>query len=338
MAEPLLNHLRLSFQACGCNSRCFHCSVGNEASRAQPMRLEDIRECISAMECANTRTPSLYDRLSVCWLSEPADQPELEQLIAFLVTKKLFEGTLATNGERLAAEPGSLRRLAGIGVHALQVSLYGLGDDHDKLEGRRGAWSQKLSVITRAVAAGLTVCVPVFARHGRFGEMPAIIKAVDAAAGAAAVRYSITVWMPIGRGLYNDALIPTETDFDVLPPEVRSLPRLDLFKPEYAWLDLALKGAMDSLLAAFMSAKQSLGAPDHVLSLDAENKVGIQELIGDLYTRFQAHKRSSASGVVPDVPLNQLAGRVGQPHSTRMHTVLSMVRTWENRARAGSVR
>ena len=301
------------------------------------MRLEDIRECITATECANARTPPLYDRLSVCWLSEPADHPDLEQLIAFLATRGFFEGILATNAERLAAEPGLLRRLADIGVHALQVSLYGLGDYHDKLEGRRGAWSQKLRVIERAVAAGLSVSAPIFARHGQFGGIPAIIKAVDETAGAAAVRYSITVWMPIGRGLHNDALIPTEADFDVLPPEVRSLPRLDLFKPEYVWVDLALKREMDSLFAAFMSDKQRLGAPDHVLSLDADKKKSIQELLDDLYRRFQAQTSRSALGVVLDMPLKLLAGRVGQPRSTRMYTVLSMVRTWEGRARAGNV-
>lgn len=328
----LLGNLQLAFQACGCNSRCFHCSVGDGAAHTPVMPFAEIEQCIEATEGTNDRAPALCNHLNVIWYSEPADHPALLELLQLCVSRGCFSGVLATNGERLATEPDFVPGVKRAGLEAVQLSFYGWQEEHDRLEGRRGAWDQKLIVVSRAARADLRVHTQVFFRKGHASCVERIINAVDRAAGASGVRHSVSVWMPQGRGAHLHRWVPTEADFNSLPGRIRDLPRLSEFRPETEWVHLAQNGRMDALLASFLERKREQGAPDRVLIFDRHNVGNAQAVLDNLYAETQSVPRASTLERLARAPLAQWAQQVGEPDSTTMYSAISMRQEWQRRA------
>ncbi len=331
---PLIENFQLVFQACGCNSRCFHCSVSNEGKGMEPLPLSDIRQCVGAAISMNERTPPLYQRLSVMWLSEPADYPELVDLTRL----RIKSGgptcrTLATNGERLAREPGLLAELKAVGLEKIQLSFYGADSEHDKLEGRRGAWDQKLRVARAATELGLVLVTQVFLRRGHASEVVQIIRCVDEAVGHGTVDHSVTVWIVAGRGSHLDRWVPTQAEFDELPENLRALPRLSEFKPESEWCRLASEGTMADLLAERLRRTHERGAPDVSLHLGPENIRAAERILEESYSNARQGRVGfeAKTDRFCNVPLPEWAESVGRPSSSGMYTVLSMRQEWERR-------
>ena len=291
----LLGNLQLAFQACGCNSRCFHCSVGNEGAHTPVMPFAAIKRCIEATERMNDRAPGLWDHLNVIWYSEPADHPELVELLQLCVSRGCFSGVLATNGERLAREPDLVPEVRRAGLEAVQLSFYGWQEEHDRLEGRRGAWDQKLTVVSQAARTDLRVRTQVFLRKGHAACVARIVDAVDNAAGASRVRHSVSVWMPQGRGAHLHRWVPTEADFNSLPGRIRDLPRLNEFRPEAEWVRLGQSGRMDALLRSGEYAGREL----YDEQTDPEENVNVaespenREVVEELSKRLRAGWRAA---------------------------------------------
>lgn len=332
MAGALITNFQLGFEACGCNSRCFHCSVANRPAPVRPMPLADIRDCIDATTRMNDRTPPLYENLNVLWFSEPADHPDLIDLVR-LCNEHRFPtaSTLATNGERLAREPQLLPRLEQAGLRTVHLSFYAVGEEHDRLEGRPGAWAGKLAVAASAVHAGLEVSTQVFFRSGHGCDIAPILEAVDRAAGDGPVRHHVTVWMPTGRGKRLNASVPTEAEFEALEAHVRLLPNLNEFKTEPHWIEFARAGQMNLLLRAFLIDRREKGSPQATLRLAEDSVADVQALLDQLYEQKQRAGPRSRVNELSETPVASWAERVGDPTSTRMYTVISMRQEWQQR-------
>ena len=296
------------------------------------MPLADIRDCIDAAIRMNERRPRLYENLNATWFSEPADHPELIELFRLCDQHGFHSArTLATNGERLAREPDLLPRLKDVGLRTVQLSFYAVGEEHDRLEGRAGAWEGKLRVAAGALQAGLAVSTQVFFRSRHGSDIARIIDAVERATDGDAVRHYVTVWMPAGRGRGLDALVPTQADFDALPPHVRALPNLGEFRPESRWVELARGGQMNSLLRDFLADRQHRGSPNAMLFVDQHCIAEVEALLDRLYADKQAAGVLDRTDELCAAPLGRWAEQVGSPRSTGMYTVISMRQEWERR-------
>ncbi len=332
MSAPLMRNFQLSFLACGCNSRCFHCSFANNPEAVEPLPLDDLRRCVAAAEGMALRVPPLYERLNVMWGAEPADYPQLAELVALGVERGWRTvRTLATNAERLAREHELLPRLRDAGLETVQLSFYASGHDHDALEGRTGAWDDKLAVGPRALDAGLDVVSRLFLRAGHGSELAPIIQALEEACDGR-VRHTVDVWMPAGRGEHLDRWVPTEEDFEALPASVRGLPRLDEYRSEARWVELARDGAMAEMLRAFALDREERGNPDALLNLSRDTVPRAQALLDELHAEGLASGRVSRAEELGGAPVAAWAELVGRPGSNRMYSVISMRQEWQRRA------
>jgi len=129
-----------------CNLRCYFCYFRNRvADGAHPehpfMSLDKAKEI-----CRTLRY--VYGNTSVDLQGgEPTIYPHILELVGYCRDIGLH-ATLITNGIVLA-KPGTLEQFRDAGVRDFLVSLHGIGDMHDEVVGRKGAFEKIIAAIER---------------------------------------------------------------------------------------------------------------------------------------------------------------------------------------------
>ena len=135
-----------------CNLRCYFCyflnRIGNNEHPEHPfMSLEKAKAI-----CGTLR--HFYGNTAVDLQGgEPTIYPEILELVRYCRDIGLYP-TLITNGLALA-KPGALERFREAGVRDYLVSLHGIGEIHDQVVGRKGAYEKITVAIGRMRELGI---------------------------------------------------------------------------------------------------------------------------------------------------------------------------------------
>lgn len=170
-----------------CNARCSHCS----SNSGQPMLDElDTREA-----------KDLLDQLADCGVvdlavsgGEPLLRRDLLDVVAHAKSRGLSVG-IGTNGGKLSADQA--RALAGLGLDRLQVSLDGVGAEHDRLRCWPGLFKRALRTIALARDAGLRVHVCFTITRFNVDEIEDL---ADVVARQGVKRLNLSRFVATGRG------------------------------------------------------------------------------------------------------------------------------------------
>ncbi|MCP4644170.1 MAG: radical SAM protein [bacterium] len=129
-----------------CNLRCYFCYFVNRINDSEHPEHAFMRLDKAKAMCKVLR--DFYDCAAIdIQGGEPTIHPDILELITYCDSIGLYP-TLITNGLRLA-RPGELEEYKEAGVRDFLVSLHGIGEIHDKVVGREGAYEAIITSIER---------------------------------------------------------------------------------------------------------------------------------------------------------------------------------------------
>jgi radical SAM protein with 4Fe4S-binding SPASM domain len=213
-----------------CNLRCPHCLTGS--GRAAPDELSREEALRVLHELREIRV------FSITWCGgEPLLSPHLLDLVN--ATSSLGMGVnLDTNG--LMVTPELVNKLADAGVGAVQVSLDGRQETHDRFRGKKGSFAAAVRAVKLFREEGLPVSIaPVLTRLTHQDLEYVVELATDL--GATGLKASL--FLPTGRGRDNAAKLM------LTPAEARaSFRKLAELKERFAHqLMIAVEGSYPGL-------------------------------------------------------------------------------------------
>ena len=143
-----------------CPNRCAHCALPNSGNKLC-LAPHTVKEIIDQILDLGT-TLVIFDG------GEPALYEELPELVAFVDDRAI--STLFTSGAGFTA--ALARQLKEAGLYAVNVSLDSpLEAEHDAMRGREGVFSEAMSAIENALAAGLLVDLYVVLRRENMSHL-----------------------------------------------------------------------------------------------------------------------------------------------------------------------
>jgi Fe-coproporphyrin III synthase len=170
-----------------CNLACLHCYSDSDARRHPEMSGDEAARMLA--DAAAFRAPAL-----LMSGGEPLLRPDVFELIAEARGLGLAV-TLSTNGTLV--RPRVARRLAGLGVRYVGISLDGIGAVHDDFRGRRGAFDRSLAGIRALRCAGVRAGVRVTLSEAAIAALPELFDLVEREGVGRICFYHL---VPAGRG------------------------------------------------------------------------------------------------------------------------------------------
>ena len=178
-----------------CNLACRHCYSDSDA-RAHPELTTD--EGIALLsDLAAFRVPAVLFSGG-----EPLVRPDIFTLIAAARDLGL-PVTLSSNGTMIT--PARAARLAALGVTYVGVSLDGIGAQHDRFRGRRGAFERTMAGIGALRAAGVRTGVRITLSRPVIAALPDLLDLLERRGVARACFYHL---VPAGRGAREAGVPP----------------------------------------------------------------------------------------------------------------------------------
>jgi len=153
-----------------CNLKCVHCYSNSEAKKYEGELT--TREALHFIDqLAEFNVPVLLFSGG-----EPLLRRDLTGLVAYAKSKGI-RATISTNGTLLNRE--SVRRLKGLGVSYIGVSVDGIGAGNDRFRGCRGAFSAALNGIRTCIAEGQRVGLRFTINKHNYKDLNAIFDLVE---------------------------------------------------------------------------------------------------------------------------------------------------------------
>lgn len=186
----------------GCNLKCRHCLSDSGHMGTDELSTSECRNLIDALADMKVFHISFSG-------GEPLLRKDIFELLEY-ASEKNIGIELLTNGTLVTRE--TIRKLRGINLFTVQVSIDGIGSTHDDFRGLPGAYRQSLDAIRLFRDAYYEVVVSTAVTRRNIDQIPAIIdKSIELGASA----YKTTLFMPAGRsamGSVEDLLMtPEET-------------------------------------------------------------------------------------------------------------------------------
>lgn len=170
----------------GCNLGCLHCL----SSCGEP--LPDELTTAEALAFIDTLADMRVFSITLGG-GEPLTRPDLFDLIA-RATEKNLGIRLSTNGYAVTKE--TLRRLAGLNVFSVQISVDGLEKTHDYLRGRPGSFRHAVKALSLFVDGGYHTFMTVAASAANVAEIPEL---VDLAVSMGVSTFKVSPCALLGR-------------------------------------------------------------------------------------------------------------------------------------------
>ncbi len=184
-----------------CNLKCAHCYMDSDARKYEgELTTKEAKEFID--DLAAFRVPVLLFSGG-----EPLIRPDFFELAQYAISKGI-RTTLSTNGTLITADVA--RRLKGIGVGYVGISLDGLQDVNDKFRGKEGAFAAAMQGIQNCVAVGQRVGLRFTINRHNYEEMDKIFDFIEAEKIDRVCFYHL-VYSGRGNKMIQDDLSPEES-------------------------------------------------------------------------------------------------------------------------------
>lgn len=181
-----------------CNLACIHCYSDSHAQMYDELSHEEALAFIT--DIGELGSPAL-----LMSGGEPLMRKRVLELVAHARDAGLSV-TLSTNGTLIT--PAMTRRLAGIGVKYVGISLDGIGAVHDVFRGTEGAFERTLGGIRALTAVGVPVGIRVTLTPTSIAALPELFALAEREGVSRACFYHL---VPAGRGRGQVAVTPEET-------------------------------------------------------------------------------------------------------------------------------
>lgn len=169
------SHITVAADLYGCPNRCRHCWLGHSPN-GRPDNAEKLLTRISSAFRPFTRT------FEIDWWYREPDYPdnyrELWELTTSLSDAKTPHFELASVW-RLVRDEGYAKWLAGLGVEAVQLTLFGGEETTDRYTGRRGAYREILEAAEILLAHGIAPRIQTFVNRETLPELPFLEKLLE---------------------------------------------------------------------------------------------------------------------------------------------------------------
>ena len=188
-----------------CNLSCRHCGSDCKVTAGcKDMPMEDFAKVLDSV--AASTNP--HDVMINVTGGEPLMRPDLEKC-GRMMYEKGFPWGMVTNA--LALTPERYKRLLQSGLRSMTISLDGIGEDHDWMRGRKGAYEKAIAAIRMVVASGeieFDVVTCVNARN--YSKLHDIKKLLI---GTGLKEWRLFTVFPVGRGASDPELRITNEQF-----------------------------------------------------------------------------------------------------------------------------
>jgi hypothetical protein len=235
-------YLELCFWIAGCSNRCQHCSICARPPAPDLVPFPLIRRVVRGFRAIATGDRPLAGKFRVLFYSDVLAHSEYVDILGLCAQQgQVIPRLYATSGRQIARSanwPDMLTRLRAAGVSAFQMALFGIGEEHDRYAGRRGAYDDIMACSEKVLAVGLGLRWHVFMFADTMAQIPQLFATYRAllrhdqepAFALAPVTLS-------GRANALEHVRPTRADVEALPEHVREFVIRDLHT-EAEWLEV----------------------------------------------------------------------------------------------------
>lgn len=174
-----------------CNLNCPHCLTDSGRKRARELDTKEAFRLIAEFASAK-----------VLYLSLSGGEPFLRQDILEIL------GCIADTGMRVDiasngfdVPPRIIKQLRDLPVFQIQVSIDGIGEEHNRFRGRQGAFENACKTLRRFKDEGLSTSINTTATARNIDQLAGLIDlAVDLGCDA----FKAIPFVPAGRGKHNE--------------------------------------------------------------------------------------------------------------------------------------
>lgn len=205
-----------------------------------------------------------------------------------------------------------LRTVRDGGMRGIDLSFYGVGDEHDRFAGRRGDYDYLLMLLRGAIGLGLDVEADVMLTKENLPQMPALFALLDAYPLA---RCTVVLPHAQGRGEALSGQRITKEDFESLCPQAKAhFSRLP-YLTEGEWLR---RGRFPAAGTRNVTLALTPGNIDRLEAMDPA------DIIRELEEMDEAYYAALPS-------IEELAALCGRPDNRQLFRYRDMVLQWQKR-------
>ena len=182
-----------------CNLRCPHCL--NDSGKAHDEELDTKQAMTVIDELSKNKVLSV-----LISGGEPLLRPDILTLLEYISSKRI-RPSIATNGVELPEE--IIIGLRDLPVYQAHVSIDGIGAQHDRFRGRKGAFEASCKTIRRLQEEGISVSISTTVTAENLDDFDRII---DLAVDLGCAGFLANSFLPSGRGKRNVERLSLTTD------------------------------------------------------------------------------------------------------------------------------
>lgn len=173
-----------------CNLNCPHCLTDSGRKRARELDTKGAFHLIDRLAVAKVMYLSLTG-------GEPFLRPDILRILRHVAGTGM-RVEIASNGFEVSQK--IIKSLRGLPVFQIQVSIDGIGEEHDRFRGRKGAFRNACQALRRFKQEGLSTSINVTATGRNVDRLPDLI---DFAVKAGCDGFKAIPFIPEGRGKRN---------------------------------------------------------------------------------------------------------------------------------------
>ena len=240
----MFDYIGVTLRAAGCTNSCRHCSIGASPPFGELISLADA-EWVVAQIRPHAKTFFLYATHEV---TAHPDYVALWQLCGDATND--LEGdmrVISTNGWGIARSDTWEKDIDGLkeaGTRSVDLSFHGIGETHDWLVRRPGAYEDLLVTMRRMASRGIRILTQYFLDRRNMTDLPRMLKQVAQWSEDIGQELRLNIELPgytVTDRLreFEAKLRPVPEDFE---PVVSILEERKLYQPltqhtEAAWID-----------------------------------------------------------------------------------------------------
>jgi radical SAM protein with 4Fe4S-binding SPASM domain len=175
-----------------CNQKCLHCLTNSGHRGSNELNTNEAFHLIDVLAAAKVLYLSLTG-------GEPFARSDILELLAYLAETGM-RVDIATNGFHIS--PKIIKALRHLPVFQIQVSVDGIGEQHDWIRGRHGAFENACQVLRRFKDEGLSTSINTTATAQNIDRLGEII---DLAVELGCDAFKAIPFIPAGRGKRNES-------------------------------------------------------------------------------------------------------------------------------------
>lgn len=217
-----------------CYNRCRYCLLSWDG-RCRGISYEACRDyALGFHQWLKEKKPELSFQF---YFAYSMDHPNLPETLDFMQEHGYVQGEfLQFDGLKFRTPEESFRLLREVkdrGVKLVDFTFYGTRDYHDCFAARTGDFDYMMRLLEQAREVGLDTEVGIPLTHENAGQAETLIRQVE---NFEPQKLFCLVPHGEGRGANLDKVRFTQSDYDALPPKVRTHFNRKLYRPEGEWV------------------------------------------------------------------------------------------------------